>query len=64
MLALIPVSLLGALLALVVTLLSIVALLRGREAAPWQLVLAGFALVLALAVCLAVPWLLTGRGTY
>lgn len=63
-LALIPVSLLGALLALVMTVLGIVAVVRGREAASWQLVLAALALVLALAVLVAVPFLLNGIGTY
>lgn len=63
-LALIPVSLVAGLLALVATVLGIVALVRGREAAPWQLVLAGLALAIALAVFCAVPWLLNGIGTY
>lgn len=63
-LALIPVSLLGGLLALVTTVLGIGALVRRREAAPWQLVLAGLALILALAVLVAVPFLMNGIGTY
>ncbi|MGP5079495.1 hypothetical protein ACTXKZ_15720 [Brachybacterium alimentarium] len=63
-LALIPVSLLSGLLALVMTVLGIVALVRGRKTAPWQLALAGLTLVIALAFCLAAPWLLTENGTY
>lgn len=63
-LALIPVSLLDGLLALAMTVLGIVALVRGRKSAPWQPVLAGLALVVALAVLVAVPFLHNGVGTH
>lgn len=63
-LALIPVTLLGGLLALVTTVLSFVALVRGREAASWRLALAALALVLVFAVLIAVPFLLSRAGTY
>ena len=63
-LALIPVSLVAGLLALVTTVFGIGALAHRREVAPRQLVLAGLVLVLALAVLVAVPFLLNGIGTY
>lgn len=63
-LALIPVSVLAGLLALVVSGLGITALVRRRETSPWLLALAGLALVIALAVLVAAPWLLSENGTY
>ncbi|WP_193106785.1 hypothetical protein [Brachybacterium sp. FME24] len=63
-LALIPVSLVAGLLALVATALAVAALVRRRTASPWLLVLACLALVIAFLVSLAVPWLASQVGVY